>query len=500
MEKYALTMRDIQKSFGNLQVLKNVQLNLYKGEIMALMGENGAGKSTMMKILTGIERLDHGTMSLFGEDYTPKNVQDSESKGVVIIHQELNLFDEMTVLDNIFLGNEIIKNGVCIDYQAETKELLELFKTLSINFDLKQYIHELSIGQRQLVEIVKALRKKAEILIMDEPTSALSKDEIEHIFKILKLLKEKGVAIVYISHRMQEIYQICDRVTVLRDGEFIAEHSLQNLPEDELIKLMVGREISDPFPYLLIEPQEEYLTVENLENDYVKNINFSLRKGEILGIGGLMGAGRTSLAHILYGLQKYTSGTIKIADKPVSLKTPQDALNYQIVYISEDRKGDGLFINFPIRHNISMPSLHMMTNKLGHICKELEDKLGNTFKELTKVKANDLEVPVYTLSGGNQQKVAIAKALLTGPRVLILDEPTRGIDIGARREIYTLINEFKAKGTAIILISSDLPELLALSDKVLVMSEGKMTGLLNGEEKSPENVMKLAVNYSQEVL
>lgn len=494
MSQCILTMRNIQKSFANLHVLKNVQLNLYKGETMAIIGENGAGKSTLMKILTGIEPLDQGTMKLFNKEYKPSNVYDSEQRGVVIIHQELNLFDEMTVLDNVFLGNEIIKNGISIDHKTEIEELLKLFKQLNIHIDPKQYVKELSIGQKQLVEIVKALRKKAEILIMDEPTSALSEEEITHIFEAVQTLTAQGVSIVYISHRMQEIYQICDRVTVLRDGEFITEHFLSDLKEDELIKLMVGREVSDPFPYLAVDVQEEYLSVSNLEGNYIRNVNFSLKKGEILGIGGLMGSGRTSLAHTLYGLLKVNSGTIQIKGKPITMNSPQDALKHQIIYISEDRKGDGLFMNFPIRHNISMASLNTMSNNIGHIDSQKEKKLGELFKELTKIKANHLDIEVHTLSGGNQQKVAIARALLTGPRVLILDEPTRGIDIGARREIYTLINEFKAKGVAIILISSDLPELLALSDRVLVMSEGKMTGILSYDKKSPENVMKLAVN------
>ena len=494
MSQIVLTMKNIHKSFGTLKVLKGVHLNLYAGEVMALMGENGAGKSTLIKILAGIEPYDQGELNLFGKPYKPADVHETESKGIVVIHQELNLFDELTVLDNVFFGNEIVKNGINIDYKAQTAELLQLFANLKININPKSYVKDLSIGQKQLIEITKALRKNAKILVMDEPTSALSEDEIEHIFDTIRTLKAKGVAIVYISHRMQEIYNICDKITILRDGEFIGEYPLSELSEDELIKLMVGRDVTDPFPYLAVENQEELFAVKDLNSDFVNDVTFTLSKGEILGVGGLMGSGRTSLAHVLYGLSRVQSGTMTLDKNTITLSHPKDALGHQIIYISEDRKGDGLWLNFSIKENISMASLQMFTNKVGHLKNKKECDLAQYFMELTSVKATDLKVKVGTLSGGNQQKVAIARALLTGPKVLILDEPTRGIDIGARREIYTLINEFKAKGTAIILISSDMPELLALSDRVLVMSEGKMTGILNFDEKSPENVMKLAVN------
>lgn len=494
MSTKILSMTNIYKSFGTLNILKGVTLNLYQGEVLALMGENGAGKSTLMKILAGIESQDQGEITLFDHLYHANTIHSSESQGIIMIHQELNLFDDLNVLDNVFLGAELIKNRFQIDYQRELQELEQLFKQLNININPYAYVGDLSIGQKQLIEIIKALRKNAKILIMDEPTSALSEEEIKHVFSIIDILKKKHVSIIYISHRMQEIYDICDRAMILRDGTFIGEYVLSELPEEQLISLMVGRDISDPFPYLAVDRKEKILSIKNLQGEFIKEINFDLYRGEILGIGGLMGSGRTSLAHTLCGLLPIHSGEIFLDNQSIQLSHPSDALGYQIIYISEDRKYDGLWLNFSIKENISMTSLNLFTNKIGAINAQQEYSLVLEFMNLTKIKAMNANTIVNTLSGGNQQKVAIARALLTGPRILILDEPTRGIDIGARREIYALINELKQKGTAIILISSDMPELLSLSDRVLVMSEGKMTGILGFEEKNPDNIMKLAVN------
>ncbi|MGL5253598.1 MAG: sugar ABC transporter ATP-binding protein [Brevinema sp.] len=493
MEKPILRMENISKSFGTNKVLKSVCLNIYPGKIMALMGENGAGKSTLMKILAGIERADEGTMIFKDSPYAPKNTVESEKLGVIVIHQELNLFPDLTVMDNVFLGSEIVKRA-SIDYKAQYTQLVKLLKLVGLDISPYDFIRDLSIGQQQLVEIVKALHKKAKILVMDEPTSALSKDEIEKIFTVIEMLKSQGTSIVYISHRMQEIFRICDHISVLRDGTFIGEYSASDLSEDELIQAMVGRSINDPFPYLKVDPRGDYLTVENLYGDYVKDVNFTLQKGEILGIGGLMGSGRTTLAHMLYGLAPIRNGSVLIKGKKISIKKPSEALAHSIVYVSEDRKGDGLFINFPIAYNTSISSMDILCNSIGHINQKQENSLVHDFCSLTSVKASSLNDNVGTLSGGNQQKVALARALLAGPMVLILDEPTRGIDIGARREIYSMINEFKRKGVAVILISSDMPELLSLSDRVLVMSEGKMKGILSFEEKSPENILKLIVS------
>ena len=497
MSQKILAMSNIHKSFGSLEVLKGVHLNIYSGEVMALMGENGAGKSTLIKILAGIEFLNEGEIILHDSKYKPTSVLDSEKQGIVVIHQELNLFDELNVLDNVFFGNELMKNALEIDYNKQIESLNEIFKVLNISIPYDTLVKDLSIGQKQLIEITKALRKKAKILVMDEPTSALSEDEIENIFAVIETLKKQGTAIVYISHRMQEIYRICDKVTILRDGAYFGEHLLKDLSEDKLIELMVGREVTDPFPYLKVEDQKEWLKVENLNSDFVRDVSFTLKRGEILGVGGLMGSGRTSLAHLLYGTSPIKSGSIHLDGKKISITHPEDALKHNIVYVSEDRKGNGLWLDFSIGKNITMSALNLFVNKMGKIDNLRESNAINEFMKMTGVKASDSEITVSSLSGGNQQKVAIARALLLGPIVLILDEPTRGIDIGARREIYTLINEFKRKGVAVILISSDMPELLSLSDRVLVMSEGKMTGILDYEEKSPENIMKLAVNIKE---
>lgn len=495
MNSPILQMNNIHKFFGTQCVLKDVSLNLYKGKVMGLMGENGAGKSTLMKILGGLEYATEGTIYLNKQEFHPKNSLDAETNGLVIIHQELNLFDEMSIMDNVFLGSEIL-NRFSIDYKKQYQIIVNLFNDLEITLDPYQTVKNLSIGQKQLVEITKALHKNAAILVMDEPTSALSEDEINKVFKIIRVLKSKGTSVVYISHRMQEVYQICDFVTILRDGQFIGEFPIEQISENQLIEYMVGRNIDDPFPYIQVDKGEELLLVENISNDFIKDISFSLHRGEILGVGGLMGAGRTYLAHVLYGLAPLEKGSIYIDGKKVSITHPNNALHLGVSYVSEDRKKDGLFINFSVLTNITLPSLHLFEHLLKYIQKQKEKLSAEKFAQLTKIKSSSIDATVGELSGGNQQKVALAKALLTNPQILILDEPTRGIDIGARREIYQLINEFKQKGTAIILISSDMPELLSLSDRVLVMSEGLGTGILEFHEKSPENVMKLAVNLN----
>lgn len=492
--KQVLYMHNIFKSYGVLQVLKNVSLTLYAGEAMALMGENGAGKSTLVKVLAGLEKRDSGKIIYNDKEVVFSNAKESESVGIVVIHQELNLFDELSVLDNIFLNSEIMKaDRLNIDFEAERKEALELFTKLKVNIDLDMSVKDLSIGQKQLIEIVKALRKDAKVLVMDEPTSALSDEEIDQIFKIINTLKRNGVAIVYISHRMQEIYTICESATILRDGELIGEFKLDNLTQNDMVKLMVGREINDPFPYLKANLGSEILRVENLVSDYVKDVSFTLNQGEVLGIGGLMGSGRTSLVHTLIGYVKANSGNIFLDNKKLNINHPSVAIKNKIIYISEDRKNDGLWLNFSIKQNISMPSLDKFINKFFTINDLQEKSSSDEFMSMTKVKALSNEVVVRTLSGGNQQKVAIARALLCDAKVLILDEPTRGIDIGARREIYNLINSFKDCGMAIILVSSDMQELIALSDRVMVMSDGNMRGILGFDEKSGENVIKLAV-------
>jgi len=488
-----LEVQNLCKSFSGVKVLENITFNLEKGEVHALMGENGAGKSTFMKILMGLLSADSGEIILDGEKIQPSNVHDMLKKGISMIHQEILMVPELTVAQNIFLGKEIHRFN-WLDENTIYKKTRDLLKTLNVNIDAKAKMKHLSIADKQMVEIAKAISNNAKIIIMDEPTSALSDKEVSTLFAIIKDLTSKGVAIIYISHKMNEIYQISDRITVLRDGQYIATKSAQDLPIKDLISMMVGREIEDIFPKMEHTIGETLIRVNNLsQTGKFENINFEVKSGEVLGIAGLVGAGRTEVARAIAGLDEFEEGEIFINETQVTITSPKAAMKLGIGYVSEDRKTLGFIPQLSVKQNITLSSLPSLSNS-WFVSDTQEEALANQMKNNLKIKASSINQKLIYLSGGNQQKVVIAKVLSSSPRIIILDEPTRGIDIGAKFEIYKLINELKSKGLAIILISSELPEIFGMSDRILVLSKGRQTALLSRQEATQEKVMQYAIH------
>ncbi len=493
MKEPILKMEGIEKSFPGVKALDKVDFNIYEGEVMALVGENGAGKSTLMKILSGVYTKDAGSIHRDGELVEFLSPNDAIDNGVAIIHQELNLVQSLTVYENIYLGREIKGKFNNLNKKLMIEKSREILKSLNMEIEPTVNVETLSIAQQQMVEIAKALSLNANIIIMDEPTDTLTDKEVSSLFEIIEGLKAQGKGVVYISHRLKEIFEMCDRVTVLRDGQLVAQRRVAGILEWEIIRLMVGRALDEQFPHIQTDYEEEVFKVENLNNKYVKDINFSVRKGEILGISGLVGAGRTELAKTLYGAFKKDSGKIIINGKEVNLKSERDALDNGIVYVSEDRKADGLILMMDVTSNITISSLDKFATPFG-LDKAKERSVAEDYRAKMNIKTPSVSQQVENLSGGNQQKVAIAKALLTEPEILILDEPTRGVDVGAKREIYDLLNEIKAAGKSIIMISSEMPEILGMSDRIIVMHEGRLKGSLSREEASQEKIMSLIMN------
>lgn len=486
-----ITMQGIYKAFGTNQVLTGVDFELKEGEVHALMGENGAGKSTMMNVLTGLHSLDKGKITVDGKETYFKNPKEAEQAGVTFIHQELNIWPEMTVLDNMFIGKEP-KNAFGLIDSAKMKRLAhEQFARLDVSLPLDQEAGSCSVGEQQMIEIAKALMTKARVIIMDEPTAALTEREINKLFEVISSLKKEGVSIVYISHRMEEIFTICDRITVMRDGKTVDTKPIPETNFEEVVKKMVGRELTDRFPQRNSIPGETVLEVKNLTGKDFRNVSFSIRSGEIVGVSGLMGAGRTEIMRGIFGLDSLESGEVILNGKKVSIKNANQAVNLGIGFITEDRKDEGLVLDFSIKDNIALPSLHSFAPKGLIKEKDEKDFVEMLIKRLT-VKTESAETRVGDLSGGNQQKVVIAKWIGISPKVLILDEPTRGVDVGAKREIYQLMNELTDRGVAIIMVSSELPEVLGMSDRILVVHEGKITGELPKENATQENIMTLA--------
>lgn len=487
-----LLMDGISKSFSGVKVLEKVQFTLRKGEVHALMGENGAGKSTLMKILSGIHSKDEGNIHIRGVVQEMTSPKIAQGMGIAIIHQELNMIPELSVMENMFLGREFKRGRTGFVNGSKMRTEAKRYLTqLGMDLSPDTLAGELSVGQQQMVEIAKALSIKADILVLDEPTAALTKREIEKLFQVIESLKEQGVGMIYISHRMEEIFLISDRITVLRDGRYIGTRDTQETTMDELVQMMVGREIKERFPKVEIIPGEERLRVEGLSQEgKLHDIHFSVRAGEILGIAGLMGAGRTELAKALFGLGKYT-GTLFIDGQPTRMKNPMDAIKAGIALISEDRKGEGLVLGLSVRENFTLPNLRTLSY-FGFISHSMESEFVAKSISTLKVKTHNPEQRVGSLSGGNQQKVVIGKWLANRPKVLILDEPTRGVDIGAKREIYDLMNRLVQEGVAIIMISSELPEVLGMSDRVIVMHEGRVNGEFLRENASQENIMYAA--------
>lgn len=497
MSDLIIQMRGITKEFPGVKALKSVGFNIYKGKIMALVGENGAGKSTLMKILTGVYEKTSGEIFLNGEQVQIKNTREAQKMGIAIIHQELNLLSNLSIGENIFLGREPVNSIGKIQWSKLFKAAKAIMDRLGITERPETLVSELSIGKQQMIEIAKALSLNAQVIVMDEPTGALTEKETESLFKVISELKAEGRSIVYISHRLKEIFRICDDVTVMRDGEFIAEHPIQAVNEDKIIELMVGRKLSEQYPRVTCQTGEILLEVKNLTNSYVKDISFSLRSGEIVGLAGLMGSGRTELARTIYGVLDEDSGEIIVQGKAVHIKSPGQAIKNGISYVSEDRKGNGVVLGLNIKENISLSVLQKLSGMFGIIDKKKEEAAALESIKGMSIKTSGVKQLVKNLSGGNQQKVSLSKSLMTSPKILILDEPTRGVDVGAKKEIYDIINQFKKAGMSILMISSEIPEILGMSDRVMVMHEGRITGCLEHENANQESIMRLAVGHRE---
>lgn len=487
-----IEMRGIDKSFGGNAVLKNAGFLLDDGEVHALMGENGAGKSTLMKILTGVYTKDAGQVIVDGKEVCYNNPQEAEKAGIVFIHQELNVLFDLTVEENMFLGKEIKKVfGIC-DRKAMRKRVQEILDMLGVDIDPTQRMDELSIGQQQMIEIAKALMVDAKVLIMDEPTAALTQSETEVLFKVVNSLRQKGVSIVYISHRMEEIFELCDRITILRDGTYIDTKRIADIDMNDIVKMMIGREIGERYPVRNSKIGDVAFEVKNLNcPGAFENVSFEVRAGEVLGVSGLMGAGRTEIMQAIFGNMPNVTGQLFLDGKEIKNKNPQQAIQNGIGFITEDRKVEGLMLEESIMKNISLANLGRISNG-GVINKKKEQELVNKGIEELRIRCFGPQHECNNLSGGNQQKVIFAKWIYTNPKVLILDEPTRGVDIGAKKEIYNIINELAAKGVAIVMVSSELPEVLGMSDRVMVVREGEVRGILNKEEANQESIMTLA--------
>ncbi|MCD8249224.1 MAG: sugar ABC transporter ATP-binding protein [Lachnospiraceae bacterium] len=488
-----LTMKGIDKSFPGVHALDHVDLEVRKGEVHALMGENGAGKSTLMKVLTGIYKKDEGTITYEGKEVEFSNPREAQDAGIVIVHQELNMMGHLTVAQNIFIGREIMK-GKLIDDKKMNEEAKKLFDRLGIDIDPTETMSRLTVGKQQMCEIAKAISHDAKVIIFDEPSAALTEAEIEGLFKIIRDLRDRQLGIVYISHRMDEIKVITDRVTVMRDGGYVGTLITEDCTKDDIINMMVGRVIyEEPKTQSAVAPDAPVvLKVEHLNaGRMVQDVSFELRKGEILGFSGLMGAGRTETARALFGADPKDSGDVYINGKKVDIKTPQDAVRNGIGYLSEDRKRYGIVVDKTIAENSTMASLERFMKGI-FIDKKKENEAAQEYVDALNTKTPGVDQLVVNLSGGNQQKVVIAKWLVHNCDILIFDEPTRGIDVGAKSEIYTLMNKLAAEGKSIIMISSEMTEILRMSDRIVVMCEGKKTGELGIEEATQEKIMHAA--------
>ncbi|QDF65363.1 ribose ABC transporter ATP-binding protein RbsA [Shewanella sp. SNU WT4] len=501
MQSAILKLHKIVKTFPGVKALDGASLQVYPGKVMALMGENGAGKSTLMKVLTGIYTCDSGSIEYQGQPASFQGPRQSQLAGISIIHQELNLIPELSIAENIFLGREPCHRFGAIDWPTMYQQADQLLARLDVKHSSRTPLGQLSLGEQQLVEIAKAISFESKVIIMDEPTDALTDVETLSLFKVIKELKEQGCGIVYISHRLKEIFTICDDVTVLRDGQFVAERSIQDLNEDAMIELMVGRKLDEQYPYQDHRTANTCLELQDFCAADTAPVSFSLKQGELLGVAGLMGAGRTELMKLIFGAIARHSGSILLNGKKLTIKSSQDALAQGIAYISEDRKGDGLLLELSVKENMSISCLKELS-QFGQIQHQREQEQVAEFIQAFNIKTPTQEQAIGLLSGGNQQKVAIAKGLMTQPKVLILDEPTRGVDVGARKEIYQLINQCKAQGLAVIMVSSDMPELLGLSDRILVMHQGQISAEFERHQAGQEQILAAAVGkyHTEETL
>lgn len=498
MGNYILEMTGIVKEFPGVKALDNAQLFLRPGTVHALMGENGAGKSTLMKCLFGIYKKDAGSIKVNGEEVEYEDPKQALDHGVSMVHQELNQVRQTRVADNIWLGRFPVKNGFIVDEHKMISETQKIFDDLAINVDPKEKVANLSVSQAQMVEIAKAVSYNAKIVVMDEPTSSLTEKEVEHLFRIINHLKEQGVGIIYISHKMEEILKISDDVTIMRDGKWIATERAEDLTTDKIIKLMVGRDLTNRFPPKTNQPGETILSVENLSTKFlpkVDNASFELKKGEILGIAGLMGSRRTELVETIFGIRTREGGSITLNGKEVQNKSAIDSINNGFALLTEERRQTGIFAGLSIRFNSIIANIKSYANQVGALN---EGKMKTDTKwviDSMRVKTPGEGTKIGSLSGGNQQKVILGRWLLTAPEILMLDEPTRGIDVGAKYEIYQLIIDLANKGKGVIVISSEMPELLGISDRILVMSNGKVAGIVNTAQTNQEEILALAAKY-----
>ncbi len=485
-------MRNISKSFPGVKALDNVGFSVEKGEIRALVGENGAGKSTLMKILNGNYKKDSGDILIDGVPVNITNPQVADAHGITIIFQELNLVDDLSIAENIFAGR-LAKRGKLINWKEVNDKAKVLLDRVSFDVDPTRLVGSLTVAEKQMVEIAKALSRNSKIILMDEPSATLTKKELDALFEIIRDLKKSGIAVIYISHRMEEIFQICETVTVMRDGQIIGTRDVAGVTSDELVQMMVGREVNSAYPKRNVEIGEEVLRVENLSRkDREQNVAFSLRKGEVLGIAGLVGAGRTEIMRAIFGVDYIKSLDVYIKGEKVKITDPASAKKYKIAFLTEDRKVEGLTLDFTVKGNIVSANLPSIRKGL-FTSKKKENTIADDYIEKIKVKTPTRNQKVGNLSGGNQQKVVVGKWLNSEPDILIMDEPTRGIDVGAKREIYEIINSLVAQGKAVILISSELPEVLGMSDRVLVMKDDAIVAELTGEDINPVEVMRYAL-------
>ena len=499
MNDTIVSMENICKSFPGVKALDHVRFELRSGEVMALLGENGAGKSTLMKVLSGVYTRDEGKVEIFGREYGDMNPKQAQEAGVAIIHQELNMCRHLSVTENMFLGREKVKDMVLSNKEME-EEARKILDELKIDLDPHQVVGDLFVSKQQMVEIAKALSTHAKILIMDEPTSALTAREIEDLFRIIHNLREKGCGIVYISHRLEELQSIVDRVTIMRDGQYITTMDFRDTTLDEIIANMVGREIKEKFPRVSCEKGKKVLEVKNLNaGRMVRDVDFSLYEGEIVGFAGLMGAGRTETTRAIFGIDPKESGQIFLDGKEVAIHKPEDAIQAGIVLAPEDRKKDGLCTKLSIRHNIALPNLDLLCNKMGVVSRSREDEMCRKVVADLKVKTPNVDVNAGNLSGGNQQKVVVGKWLARNSRVVIFDEPTRGIDVAAKVEIYNLMNQLKQQGIAVMFVSSEMPEVMGIADRIVVMCDGRITGELMAREATQNSILTLATRFEKKI-
>lgn len=499
MQDYIVEINHVSKTFPGVKALDDVSFHLRAGEVMALLGENGAGKSTLMKVLSGVYTRDSGEVKIFGKpqgDLTPKLAQEL---GVAIIHQELNMCAHLSVAENIFLGREEIHTGVLANRQM-CKKAREVLDRLNIDIDPNMIVGDLQVSKQQMVEIAKALATNAKILIMDEPTSALTSKEIDDLFVIIHKLKEEGCGIVYISHRLEELQHIVDRVTIMRDGKYITEMNYKDTQLEDIISLMVGREIKEKFPRVQCRRGKKIFEVRGLNaGKMVRDVDIELYEGEIVGVAGLMGAGRTETTRAIFGVDQKESGEIILDGSKVDIHSPMDAIKAGIVLAPEDRKKDGLCTKLSIRENIALPNLDILCNKAGVVNRKKERTMTEKAVVDLKIKLPNAEVNAATLSGGNQQKVVVAKWLARNSRVVIFDEPTRGIDVAAKVEIYNLMNQLKQQGIGVLFVSSEMPEVMGISDRIIVMCDGRVTGELKREEATQDLILKFATRFDNKL-